>query len=84
MTAIMADAGDAREALDVHANAIAALSLSRTSARAVAIDAVDRALFSQALDRCGGNRSRAADLLGLNRNTLARRLAELDPDSDDM
>lgn len=84
LVAFSADAGDSREDLDVHANAIAALSLSRKNARNVAIDAVDRALFSQALDRCGGNRSRAAEILGLNRNTLARRLAELEGDPDDM
>ncbi|MFY0637590.1 sigma-54-dependent transcriptional regulator [Maricaulis maris] len=84
LVAFSADAGDSREDLDVHANAIAALSLSRKNARNVAIDAVDRALFSQALDRCGGNRSRAAEILGLNRNTLARRLAELDGEPDDM
>ncbi|WP_339336701.1 response regulator [uncultured Maricaulis sp.] len=84
LSAFTADAGDAREDLDVHANAIAALSLSRDNARTVAIDAVDRALFSQALDRCGGNRSRAAEMLGLNRNTLARRLAELGEETRDM
>ncbi len=84
LIAFSADAGDSREGLDIHANAIAALSLSRENARNVAIDAVDRALFSQALDRCGGNRSRAAEMLGLNRNTLARRLAELDGDQVDM
>ena len=84
LSAFTADASDAREDLDVHANAIAALSLSRDNARTVAIDAVDRALFSQALDRCGGNRSRAAEMLGLNRNTLARRLAELGEETRDM
>jgi len=47
------------------------------------VDSVERALFSQALDRCNGNRSKAAELLGLNRNTLARRLAELDEDGEE-
>ena len=84
LVALSADSGDRRDDLDVHANAIAALSLGRDNSRSVAIDAVDRALFGQALDRCGGNRSRAADLLGLNRNTLARRLAELDGENVDM
>ena len=73
-----ADGADASEDIAVHANALAALALSRPDARQSAVDALERALFTQALDRCNGNRSRAADLLGLNRNTLARRLSELD------
>ena len=76
--ALNADGADASEDIAVHANALAALALSRPDARQSAVDALERALFTQALDRCNGNRSRAADLLGLNRNTLARRLSELD------
>ena len=77
------DSGDAAEEISVHANALAALALSSPDARQVAVDSVERALFSQALDRCNGNRSKAAELLGLNRNTLARRLAELDEPGED-
>ena len=80
--AFNADAGDAEEEVLVHANALAALSLGRGEARQTAIDAVDRALFRQALERCNGNRSKAAEILGLNRNTLARRLSELGVDAD--
>jgi two-component system nitrogen regulation response regulator GlnG len=76
--ALNADGADASEDIAVHANALAALALSQPDARQSAVDALERALFTQALDRCNGNRSRAADLLGLNRNTLARRLSELD------
>lgn len=56
---------------------LAAQALTQPNARQAAVDALDRALFQQALDRAGGNRSKAAGMLGLNRNTLARRLGEL-------
>lgn len=76
--ALSAHGADATEDISVHANALAALALAGPEARQTAVDAVERALFAQALDRCHGNRSKAAELLGLNRNTLARRLSELD------
>ena len=38
--------------------------------------AVERPLLKFALDRCGGNQSAAADLLGINRNTLRKKLVE--------
>ena len=44
--------------------------------------AVDRGLFAAALERTGGVRQDAAKLLGLNRNTLTRRLSALDADKD--
>jgi two-component system nitrogen regulation response regulator GlnG len=71
------DADQAAE-LETHALGLAAIALAEPSARTRAVDAVDRALISQALARAGGNRSKAAAMLGLNRNTLARRLSELD------
>lgn len=45
--------------------------------------AVDRGLFSAALDSTNGVRQDAAKLLGLNRNTLTRRLAALDAEQDE-
>lgn len=82
LQAIHTESRDPGEEMRIHANALAARALSHTDARRSAVDALDRALFSQALTRCQGNRSKAADLLGLNRNTLARRLAELGLDTD--
>ena len=43
--------------------------------------AVDRGLFAAALDATQGVRQDAAKLLGLNRNTLTRRLAALESDA---
>ena len=41
------------------------------------LDQLDRALIAQMLEICSGNQSKAAERLGFNRNTLARRLVEL-------
>ncbi len=42
-----------------------------------ALAAFERPLFEHALERTGGNQLRASKLLGINRNTLRKRLAEL-------
>lgn len=44
--------------------------------RALAV--FERPLIEHALNRTGGNQLRAAELLGINRNTLRKRIAELD------
>jgi Fis family transcriptional regulator, factor for inversion stimulation protein len=40
------------------------------------LGAVERPLLQFALRRCDGNQSAAADLLGINRNTLRRKLQD--------
>ncbi len=38
---------------------------------------IERPLLSVALSKCRGNQLRAAELLGLNRNTLRKKIREL-------
>lgn len=40
------------------------------------MEAVERPLLKFALDKAGGNQSAAADLLGINRNTLRKKLCD--------
>jgi len=47
-----------------------------------AIAALERPLFAAVLSETGGNQLRAASLLGINRNTLRKRLSELELDPD--
>lgn len=48
-----------------------------------ALAAFERPLFEHALRQTGGNQLRAAQLLGINRNTLRKRLADLEVDPDE-
>jgi DNA-binding protein Fis len=45
---------------------------------ALVIREVERGLFSLVLERCNGNRGEAARQLGLHRNTLRQKLAQLE------
>jgi two-component system nitrogen regulation response regulator GlnG len=47
-----------------------------------ALAAFERPLFSAVLEQTGGNQLRAAQLLGINRNTLRKRLGELTIDPE--
>jgi len=40
------------------------------------LDAVEKPMLEVVMRHAGGNQSRAADWLGINRNTLRRKLAE--------
>ena len=44
---------------------------------AAVVAAVERPLIELVLERTGGNQLRAADLLGINRNTLRKKITEL-------
>lgn len=41
------------------------------------IDIVEKSLFETALEETGWNQSEAANILGVNRNTLRRKMTEL-------
>jgi two-component system nitrogen regulation response regulator GlnG len=47
-----------------------------------ALAAFERPLFAQVLEQTGGNQLRAAQALGINRNTLRKRLADLGVDPE--
>lgn len=47
-----------------------------------ALAELERPVFRHALSRTGGNQLKAAQLLGINRNTLRKRLSELEIDPD--
>jgi two-component system nitrogen regulation response regulator GlnG len=49
---------------------------------AEAMAALERPLFAAVLAQTGGNQLRAATLLGINRNTLRKRLSDLELDPD--
>ncbi len=51
--------------------------LAQGLTRQALLDQLDRALIAQMLEMCSGNQSKAAERLGFNRNTLARRMVEL-------
>jgi two-component system nitrogen regulation response regulator GlnG len=48
-----------------------------------AVAALERPLFAEVLRQTGGNQLRAASLLGINRNTLRKRLSDLGIDPED-
>jgi two-component system nitrogen regulation response regulator GlnG len=47
-----------------------------------AMAAFEKPLFEHVLARTGGNQLRAAAMLGINRNTLRKRLSDLEIDPD--
>ena len=45
-----------------------------------AVEILERSMIARALERSGGNRSKAAKVLGIHRNTLQRKLEAIEPD----
>ncbi len=58
--------------------ATSGFDLDEGQIHAATIDAVEGALIERALTRCGGTKTRAADFLGINRNTLNKKVKDLD------
>ena len=53
----------------------------RLPSEGVALEDVEMSLVRQAIDRSGGNQTKAADLLGISRDQLRYRLKKLEPES---
>ena len=43
---------------------------------AMVLSAVEKPMLEVVMAQCGGNQSKAADILGINRNTLRKKLTE--------
>ena len=74
--------GGAEESLDALTRRLADLVVSEYEDRqgqlyALAIESVEAALIERALQRCDGTKTRAADFLGINRNTLNKKVRDL-------
>ncbi len=57
--------------------AIADYELREGEIYQLVIDQIEHALIEKALTRCGGVKTKAADFLGINRNTLNKKVKEL-------
>jgi len=62
-----------REVTPTMQSAIPELPADGTDLRAI-LEAVEDRMIAEALERTGGNKNRAAELLGLNRTTLVEKL----------
>ncbi|HAI11327.1 MAG TPA: sigma-54-dependent Fis family transcriptional regulator, partial [Phycisphaerales bacterium] len=48
----------------------------------IVVNQVERALITEALEHTGGVKTRAADFLGINRNTLNKKVKDLGIEAD--
>ena len=49
----------------------------------IVVDAIEGALIERALQRCAGVKTKAADFLGINRNTLNKKVKDLNLSATD-
>src|SRR6476660_3969090 len=63
--------------------AISDYELREGEIHSLVIDQIEHALIDRALSRCSGVKTRAADFLGINRNTLNKKVKELGIDAGD-
>ena len=76
------------ETIDQLAKRIAEQAVSEFDIRegeiyGLVIDQIEAALIERALHRCGGVKTKAADFLGINRNTLNKKVKDLNIESMD-
>src|SRR5207237_10051749 len=57
--------------------AISDYELREGEMHSLVIDQIEHALIDRALNRCNGIKTRAADFLGINRNTLNKKVKDL-------
>jgi len=57
--------------------AIADYELREGEIYQLVMDQIERALIDRALGKCGGVKTKAADFLGINRNTLNKKVKDL-------
>ena len=81
-------AGTTEESLDSLSRRIADQSVTDYEFRegevhGIVIDAIEGALIERALQRCGGVKTKAADFLGINRNTLNKKVKDLNLSATD-
>src|SRR6185312_6196833 len=72
------NAGDARMEIDRMARSLLALP-DRLGSK---LDVIERAILHHAIEACGGNKSAAARLIGVDRKALERRWERLSDPSD--
>lgn len=68
---------DAAAAGDLVRQYVSQFASAQKDMHRAALEPVERAVIEQALERCGGNQSAAAEVLGVHRNTLRKRIKEL-------
>ena len=81
-------AGTTEESLEMLAKRIADQAVTDYDYRegeihSLVIDAMEGALIERALLRCGGVKTKAADFLGINRNTLNKKVKDLNLSATD-
>ncbi len=63
--------------------AVADYELREGQIHQLVIDQIEAALIERALSKCGGVKTRAADFLGINRNTLNKKVKDLGIEASD-
>jgi Nif-specific regulatory protein len=63
--------------------AIADYELREGEIYQLVIDQIEHALIDRALAKCGGVKTKAADFLGINRNTLNKKVKDLGIEASD-